>query len=70
MRAAVRGDLERARARRSSIFEPAVPPPAAEEPPPAVEPEPETAVEAEPGAATESPAERTLLGRFAAFWRR
>jgi len=65
MRAAIRGDLERARARRPSIFaRPSPPPPPAKEPP-----QPETVAEAEPEPSPESPAERTLFGRFAAFWR-
>jgi hypothetical protein len=71
MRAAVRGDLERARARRPSIFErPAAPPPAAEEPDPQPlpEPGPEAPIELPPAAAVHPP-ERRLRDRLA-FWRR
>src|SRR5712691_11743801 len=68
MRAAVRGDLERARARRPSIFErPAAPPLAAVEPDPQPEPEPEQPIELPPAAAT-SPPERRLRDRLG-FWR-
>jgi hypothetical protein len=70
MRAAVRGDLERARARRASIFErPAAPPPAAAEPDPQPEPEPEPeqAIEPPPVAAALPPVRR-LRDRLA-FWR-
>ena len=70
MRAAVRGDLERARARRPSIFErPAAPPPAAAEPDPQPEPEPEPEQTIEPPpAAAAPPPERRLRDRLA-FWR-
>jgi hypothetical protein len=73
MRAAVRGDLERARARRPSIFErPAAPPPAIAEPEPQPEPEPEPepapTIELPPAAAVPPPEPR-LRDRLA-FWRR
>jgi len=53
MREAIKGDLERARSRRASVFERPAPPPleirAAPVPPPVAEPEPEpVAVEPEP----------------------
>ena len=80
MRAAVRGDLERARARRPSIFErPAAPPEPEElepvpepepEPTPEVEPEPELTAEPEPEPVPVSPAERRRLLDRLAFWRR
>jgi hypothetical protein len=72
MRAAVRGDLERARARRPSIFErPAAPPPAAEEPDPQPEsrPEPEPELELVPEPSMDPPSERRLRDRLG-FWRR
>jgi hypothetical protein len=69
MRAAVRGDLERARARRPSIFErPAAPPPAAGKPDPQPEPEPELPIELPPAAAAPPP-EKRLRDRLG-FWRR
>jgi hypothetical protein len=69
MRAAVRGDLERARARRPSIFErPAAPPPPAAEPEPQPEPEPERPIELPPAPAV-PPADRRLRDRLG-FWRR
>jgi hypothetical protein len=48
MRAAVKGDLERARSRNPSIFERPARPPAVPEPEPVREPEPVLAVEPEP----------------------
>jgi hypothetical protein len=73
MRAAVRGDLERARARRPSIFErAAAPPPAAEEPDPLPDPEPDPEPEPPfepPPAATAPPPEPRLRDRLV-FWRR
>jgi hypothetical protein len=72
MRAAVRGDLERARARGATIFErPAAPPPVVEEPDPQPEPEPEPEPEAPfepPPAAGAPPPEPRLRDRLA-FWR-
>ena len=63
MRAAVRGDLERARARRPSVFErPAAPPFPAAEPDARPEPEP-------PIAAAAPPPEQRLRDRLG-FWRR
>ena len=78
MREAVRGDLERARNRRPSIFERPAPPPAAvPEPEPEPEPEPVVATvepefdpepEPEPVVAEDPPAPKR---RFTlAFWRR
>jgi len=70
MRAAVRGDLERARARRSSIFErPAAPPPAAAEPDPQPEPEPEPEQTIEPPPAAAAPPAAPRLRDRLAFWR-
>jgi hypothetical protein len=74
MRAAVRGDLERARARRGSVFErPAVPAPAVQEPEPEPqpepEPEPEPAEPFEPLPAAVAPREPRLRDRIR-FWRR
>jgi hypothetical protein len=83
MRAAVRGDLERLRARRQSVFErPSAPPPAAEEPAPQPEPvptlvpqpaplpEPELEPDpAPPPAAASAASEPRRFGRLA-FWRR
>jgi len=80
MRAAVRGDFERARARGATIFErPAAPPPMVEEPDPQPEPEPEPQPEPEPEpepeepfepppAAVAPPPERRLRDRLR-FWR-
>ena len=77
MRAAVRGDLERARARNPAIFEHALavqtPEPQAEtpaepEPVALVEPEPEPQVQPEPAAEPEPPtapeAERSFFARL------
>jgi hypothetical protein len=82
MRAAVRGDLERLRARRQSVFERPAPPPAAEEPAPQPEPvptlvpqpaplpEPELEPDpAPPPAAASAASEPRRFGRLA-FWRR
>jgi len=70
MRAAVRGDFERARARGATIFErPAAPPPVVEEPDPQPEPEPEPEEPFEPPpAAAAPPPERRLRDRLR-FWR-
>jgi hypothetical protein len=85
MREAIRGDLERARSRRPSIFErPAAPPAVADDPEPTLEPEripePEPVAEQKPrsepapppelpSAAAAPPSERRVRDRLA-FWRR
>lgn len=73
MRAAIRGDLERARARGVAIFEqPATRPPPADEPEPT--PEPEVAVEADVAAEPETLPEPEILPepdrRRFRLWRR
>ena len=70
MRAAVKGDLERARSRNPSIFERPAASPAVAEPEPAPEPEPLVAVEPKPVVAVEPEPEPKpgLLARLA-FWR-
>lgn len=76
MREAVKGDLERARSRRPSIFERAAPPPfeIRQEPPPVEEePEPVVAAEPEPEPVAEpelEPAAEPTPRRRFRLWRR
>jgi hypothetical protein len=80
MRAAIRGDLERARARRPSIFERPAAPPVAEDPEPTPEPMPVITTAAPrsapapptepPPAARTPPAPAQRVRDRLAFWRR